>query len=97
MIYRTHNCGQLTGKDNGLKVILSGWTARVRDLGGMMFLDIRDRYGKTQIVADQDSNIIAVMKELNAEDVLRVEGVVRFGASGDLSLSVHLVIVGIPN
>lgn len=77
MTYRSHTCGELRGKDKDNRVVLSGWVARMRDLGGFQFLDIRDRYGKTQVVAGDSQAIIEVMKGLKCEDVIRVEGVVR--------------------
>ena len=77
MNYRTHNCGELTGKDKGIEVILAGWVARLRDLGGLLFVDLRDRYGKTQVVVDIDSPLSELVKTLKTEDVVRVEGVVR--------------------
>jgi len=77
MKYRSHNCGELKGRDEGEKVILSGWVARVRDLGGLLFLSLRDRYGKTQVVTDNSTEFAKVIKNLNTEDVIRVVGVVR--------------------
>lgn len=77
MSYRTHTCGALTGKDAGTTVTLAGWAARVRDLGGVVFLDLRDKYGKTQIVADKDSPAAAALREVGNEFVVQVTGVVR--------------------
>ena len=58
-------------------MVLAGWVARVRDLGGLMFLDLRDRYGKTQVVADRAAPAAELFRNLHPEDVVRVEGVVR--------------------
>lgn len=77
MQYRTHNCGELIGENEGESVILSGWVARVRDLGGLLFLTVRDKFGKTQVVPDQVEKISGIIKSLNSEDVIRVEGLVR--------------------
>ena len=57
-MYRTHTCGELKLKDKGLEVILSGWIQKSRDLGGMTFIDLRDRYGLTQLVFNMDDNSV---------------------------------------
>ncbi len=77
MSYRTHTCGALTGGDAGATVTLAGWAARVRDLGGVIFLDLRDKYGKTQIVADKDSTAAEALREVGNEFVVQVKGIVR--------------------
>ena len=53
--YRSHTCGALRNTDIGKPVRLSGWVHRVRDFGGVLFIDLRDHYGITQVVADSDS------------------------------------------
>ena len=55
--FRSHNCGELRAGDIDRKVMLCGWVARVRDLGGLLFLSLRDQYGKTQIVTDSTSDL----------------------------------------
>ena len=55
--YRTHNCAMLRASDAGSTVRLSGWVHRVMDHGGVLFIDLRDNYGITQVVADPDSRV----------------------------------------
>ncbi len=76
--YRTHNCGQLRIADVGSKIRLSGWTQRVREMGGMVFIDLRDRYGITQLKFDQDVNesLVSQAKGIGRETVLQIDGVV---------------------
>ena len=54
MIRRTHTCGGLSNKDIGSTISLNGWISKSRDLGGLHFIDLRDRYGRTQIVFNED-------------------------------------------
>ncbi|AXC48617.1 aspartate--tRNA ligase [Paracoccus suum] len=75
--YRTHTCGQLTAADAGAEVRLSGWVHRVRDHGGMLFIDLRDHYGITQIIADSESPAFATLEKLRAETVVQIDGKVR--------------------
>ena len=72
--YRSHNCGALTASDAGQEVRLSGWVHRIRDHGGVLFVDLRDHYGITQVVADGDSPAFAAMEALRAETVIRITG-----------------------
>src|SRR5580698_9969700 len=75
--YRTHTCGALREADIGRDVRLSGWCHRIRDHGGVLFIDLRDHYGLTQVVADPDSPAFKVAETLRAEWVVRVDGKVR--------------------
>jgi aspartyl-tRNA synthetase len=75
--YRTHNCGALRAADVGGAVRLSGWVHRVRDHGGLLFIDLRDHYGITQIVADPDSPAFGAAERLRSEWCIRVDGAVR--------------------
>ena len=76
---RTHNCGELREKNIGEKIVLNGWVDRRRDLGGLIFIWLRDRYGITQVVFEPDSNRGAyeLAKKLRSEFVVSVEGNVR--------------------
>ena len=75
---RTHTCGALRPSDVGANVVLLGWVHRVRDLGGLLFIDVRDRAGVTQAVFDKDDEtLMAKGKRLRSEFVIGVEGVVR--------------------
>ena len=75
--YRTHTCGALREADIGQEVRLSGWCHRIRDHGGVLFIDLRDHYGLTQVVADPDSPAFKVAETLRSEWVVRVDGKVR--------------------
>jgi aspartyl-tRNA synthetase len=75
--YRSHTCGALRATDIGSEVRLSGWCHRIRDHGGVLFIDLRDHYGLTQVVADPDSPAFKVAETLRSEWVVRVDGKVR--------------------
>jgi aspartyl-tRNA synthetase len=75
--YRTHTCGALRESDIGQTVRLSGWCHRIRDHGGLLFIDLRDHYGLTQCVADPDSPAFKAVETLRSEWVVRIEGRVR--------------------
>jgi aspartyl-tRNA synthetase len=75
--YRSHTCGALRESDVGTNVRLSGWVHRVRDHGGLLFVDLRDHYGLTQIVCDPDSPAFPVIETLRAEWVVRIDGEVK--------------------
>ena len=72
--YRTHTCGQLRSCDVGSIVRLSGWVHRKRDHGGLLFVDLRDHYGLTQIVADTDSPAFSTLERLRVESVVTLTG-----------------------
>jgi aspartyl-tRNA synthetase len=80
--YRTHTCGALREGDIGTDVRLSGWCHRIRDHGGLLFIDLRDHYGLTQCVADPDSPAFEAAEKLRAEWVVRVDGKVRNRPAG---------------
>jgi len=75
--YRSHTCAALRKTDVGSKIRLSGWVHRVRDHGGVLFIDLRDHYGITQVVADPDSPAFAIAEKARGEWVLRVDGDVK--------------------
>jgi aspartyl-tRNA synthetase len=75
--YRSHTCGALREADIGQEVRISGWCHRIRDHGGVLFIDLRDHYGLTQVVADPDSPAFKVAETLRAEWVVRIDGKVR--------------------
>src|SRR5580765_4919526 len=80
--YRTHKCGDLRDSDIGSTVRLSGWCHRIRDHGGVLFIDLRDHYGLAQVVADPDSKAFKLAETLRSEWVVRVDGKVRKRPAG---------------
>src|SRR6187551_416800 len=80
--YRSHTCGVLREADIGKEVRLSGWCHRIRDHGGLLFIDLRDHYGLTQCVVDPDSPAFSDAEKLRAEWVVRVDGKVRQRPAG---------------
>ncbi len=74
--YRTHNCGELTKKNNKLNVVLSGWINKKRDHGNLLFLDLRDNYGITQCLIDKDNKFFKELEKIQLESVIKVNGVV---------------------
>src|SRR5277367_2777606 len=80
--YRTHTCGALTLAEEGADVRLSGWCHRIRDHGGLLFIDLRDHYGMTQCVVDPDSPAFGQAEKLRSEFVIRVDGKVRKRPAG---------------
>ena len=72
--YRTHTCGALRASDTGQSVRLSGWINRKRDHGGLVFVDLRDHYGLTQLVFAPDTPGFAIIERLRAESVIRIDG-----------------------
>ncbi len=76
-LVRTHTCGAIREADVGKPVVLLGWVHRVRDLGALIFFDVRDRYGVTQVVARDDSGLLATAKRLRPEFVVAVIGSVE--------------------
>lgn len=90
-MYRTHTCNELTEKNEGEKVTLCGWVHRRRDHGGVIFVDLRDRYGLTQILSDPVGLADAhnAMNEVRGEFVVQVEGTVRLRPAGQENVKIH--------
>ena len=89
MIYRTHNLGELKKENIGEKVTLSGWVDTKRDLGGLTFIDLRDREGITQIVFHTDvadTAVVEAAQKLKTESVIRIEGEVRERFSKNMNI-----------
>jgi len=80
--YRSHNCGALRESDVGQEVRLSGWCHRIRDHGGVLFIDLRDHYGLTQCVIDPDSKAFKLAETLRSEWVVRIDGKARLRPAG---------------
>lgn len=75
--FRSHTCADLDKSDVGRTVRLSGWVHRVRDHGGILFIDLRDHYGVTQVLADPDSPVFAEVEKVRSEWCIRIDGEVK--------------------
>jgi len=75
--FRSHKCNALTAANVGETVRLSGWVHRVRDHGGVLFIDLRDHYGITQVLADSDSPVFHELEKVRSEWVIRIDGKVK--------------------
>ena len=87
-MHRTHTCGELTIANLGQEVILSGWVQKSRDLGGTTFIDVRDRYGLTQLVVNTDDadDLRTKVKDLGREFVIKVTGTVLERSNKNLKI-----------
>ncbi len=102
-MYRTHNCGELRSKDNNIEVTLSGWVQKSRNKGFMIWIDLRDRYGVTQLIFDEkrsSKDLFEKAKSLGREFVIQVKGIVIERASinpnidtGEIEILVSELIV----
>ena len=72
--YRTHNCSELSQKNIGQKIKLSGWVHRKRDHGNLLFLDLRDHFGITQCVIENKDKEFKILEKLKPESVITIEG-----------------------
>jgi aspartyl-tRNA synthetase len=91
--YRSHTCGALRESDIGQSVRLSGWCHRIRDHGGVLFIDLRDHYGLTQCVVDPDSPAFKDAERLRSEWVVRIDGKVRHRPEGTENLELATGVV----
>jgi len=82
-IFRTHTCGELRAVHVGHNVVLAGWVQKKRDHGTMMFIDLRDHYGLTQLIINNTSDAYAPLKHVRLESVIRVEGEVAMREAGN--------------
>ncbi len=106
IMYRTHTCGELRIENLGNEVTLSGWVQRIRDLGAMTFIDLRDRYGITQLVVDGDSGgtVTEILPELGREYVIQAVGKVRERSNknkniptGDIEIALKEIVILSPS
>mgnify|MGYP001277244449 FL=1 len=104
MIKRTHTCGELNKNNVGEEVQLNGWISKSRDLGGLIFIDLRDRYGKTQIVFNEENQpeVFSIAKKLGIEDVIGIRGTVierpedavnKGIETGGIDVEIHEIVV----
>ena len=84
--YRTHNCSELSEKEINKDVHLSGWLHRKRDHGNLLFIDLRDHYGITQCVIENNNNFFPVLERTKPESVLKISGKVVKRAIGTENL-----------
>ncbi|WP_417278136.1 aspartate--tRNA ligase [Celeribacter sp.] len=76
-VYRSHTCAELNNSNVGDTVRLSGWVHRIRDHGGILFVDLRDHYGMTQVLCDPDSPVFSAMEKVRSEWCIRIDGTVK--------------------
>lgn len=80
--YRTHNCGELRKENIGDRVKIAGWIQKSRNLGGLVFLDIRDQYGLTQAVISGESKLAETVSQIPTESTVSIEGTVKLRGEG---------------
>ncbi len=97
--FRTHNCFELTEKDENKKVILSGWLHRKRDHGNLLFIDLRDHFGITQCVIENNNKFFKVLEKTKPESVLQITGIVvkREKGTENIDLSTGKIEINISN
>ena len=84
--YRTHNCSELSDKEINKTVLLSGWLHRKRDHGNLLFIDLRDHYGMTQCVVENNNNFFSILEKTKPESVLKIKGKVIKRSKGTENL-----------
>ena len=89
--YRSHNCSELTEKDVGKKISLSGWLHRKRDHGNLLFIDLRDHFGLTQCVIENNNKFFSVLEKTRPESVLTVSGKVIKREKGTTGIFYFLI------
>ena len=87
--FRSHNCAELTEKDSGKDVVLSGWLHRKRDHGNLLFIDLRDHYGLTQCVIENKNKFFKILETLRPESVIKVQGKVKKREKGTENLELN--------
>ncbi len=87
--FRSHNCAELTEKNSGKDVVLSGWLHRKRDHGNLLFIDLRDHYGLTQCVIENKNKFFKILETLRPESVIKVQGIVKKREKGTENLELN--------
>ena len=87
--YRSHTCADLNKTNVANNVRLSGWVHRIRDHGGVLFIDLRDHYGITQILCDPDSPVFAEMEKVRSEWCIRIDGNVKARDESLVNTKIH--------
>ena len=84
-VYRTHNCGQIRSEDIGKKVKIAGWVQDLRNLGGLIFVALRDQYGITQGVISEIGDLMDMVSRIPTESTISIEGTVRQRTDGNIN------------
>ena len=97
--FRSHNCSELTEKDVGKNIKLSGWLHRKRDRGNLLFLDLRDHFGVTQCVIENKDKDFNILEKLKPESVILIQGnvVKRSSETQNIELKTGMIEVKIKN
>ena len=80
--FRTHNCGELRKENVGERVKIAGWIQKSRNLGGLLFIDLRDQYGLTQAVISGENELAGEVSRIPTESVVAIEGTVKLRGEG---------------